>query len=90
MLGDSQAGTCIVTLVERNASYVVIGKLARRAAADLNARLEALVRRQPHAVRTMTADIGTEFHSDKALEARVRAAQYRLRHTASLMAARFQ
>ena len=79
-----------MTLVERKTGFVVIGKLARRAAADLNARLEALVRRQPHAVRTMTADIGTEFHGDKALEARVRAAQDRLRHTASLMGARFQ
>jgi len=29
------------------------------------------VRRQPRRVRTITADNGTEFHSDKALEARV-------------------
>ena len=72
VLGDSQAGACIVTLVERKVGYVVIGKLARRAAAELNTRLEALVRRQPRrAVRTITADNGTEFHSYKALEARV-------------------
>lgn len=67
VLGDSQGGACIVTLVERRTGC----KLARRAAADLNARLEALVRRQPHAVRTLTADNGTEFHSYTAFEARV-------------------
>ncbi len=71
VLGDSQAGACIVTLVERKTGYLVIGKLARRTAANLNARLEALVRRQPHAVRTITADNGTEFHSYKAIEALV-------------------
>jgi transposase, IS30 family len=59
-----------VTLVEQRAGYVAIGKLARRTAADLNGRLEALVRRQPHAVRTITTDNGTAFHSYKALEAR--------------------
>ena len=71
VLGDSQAGACIVTVVERRTGYVVIGKLVRRTAANLNARLEALVRRQPRAVRTITADNGTEFHSYKAFEARV-------------------
>ena len=70
MLGDSQAGACIVTLVERKTGYVAIGKLARRTAANLNARLEARVRRQPHPVRTITADNGTECHSYKAFEAR--------------------
>ena len=57
--------------VERKPGDVVIGKLTRRATADLNARLDVLVRRQPHAVRTITADNRTEFHSDKALEARL-------------------
>ncbi len=71
VLGDSQAGACIVTLVERKTGDVVIGNLARRTAATLNARLEALVRRQPRTVRTITADNGTEFHSYNAVEARV-------------------
>ena len=71
VLGDSQAGACLVTLVERKVGYVVIGKLLRRTAANLNARLEALVRRDPGAVRTITADNGTEFHSYKVLEARL-------------------
>jgi transposase, IS30 family len=60
-----------VTLVERKTAYVVIGKLARRTARKLNLRLAALVRRQPHAARTITADNGTEFHSYRAFEARV-------------------
>ena len=51
--------------------YVVIGKLKRRAAADLNTRLERLVRRHPSRVRTCAADDGTELHSDKLLEARL-------------------
>ena len=71
VLGDSQGGACIVTLLERKTGFVVIGQLQRRATAELNARLELLVRRQLHVVRTITADNGTEFHSYKALEARV-------------------
>jgi IS30 family transposase len=76
VLGNSQGGACIVTLVERKTGFVVIGKLERRAAADLNARLQALIRRQRQPVRTITADNGTEFHSYKALEARVPAKFY--------------
>ena len=75
-MGNSQGGACIVTLVERTTGYVVIGKLERRAAADVNARLEALIRRQTRPVRTITADNGTEFHSYKALEERVPAKFY--------------
>ena len=76
VLGDSQGGACIVTLVERKTGYVVIGKLERRTAAELNARLEALVLRQARPVRTITADNGTEFHSYKAFEERVTAKFY--------------
>jgi IS30 family transposase len=76
VLGNSQAGACIVTLVERKCGYTVIGKLERRAAVELNARLEALIRRQQRPVRTITADNGTEFHSYKALETRVPAKFY--------------
>ena len=47
----------------------MIGKLARRATAGLTARLEVLVRRQPHLVRTISAHDGTKFHSYKAVEA---------------------
>ena len=76
VLGNSQGGACIVTLVERKTGYVVIGKLERRAAADLNARLEALMQRQARPVRTIPADNGTEFHSDRDLERRVTARFY--------------
>ena len=76
VLGNSQGGACIVTLVERKTGYVVIGKLERRAAAELNARLEALIHREARPVRTITADNGTEFHSYKALEQRVTAKFY--------------
>ena len=75
-MGNRQGGACIVTLVKRKTGYVVIGKLERRAAADVNARLEALMRRQTRPVRTITADNGTEFHSDQALEERVPAKVY--------------
>ena len=64
-------GACIVTLDERRSGDVVIDKLARRAAGDLHARPEAMVRRQPHTVRTITADTGTEFPSDTPFESRV-------------------
>ena len=60
--------TCYEAL---GAGYVVIGKPARRAAADLHARLEALVRLQPRTVRTITADNGTECHGYTAFQARV-------------------
>lgn len=76
VLGNSPSGTCIVTLVERKCGYTVIGKLERRTAAELNARLEALIHRERRPVRTITADNGTEFHSYKALEARVPARFY--------------
>lgn len=76
VLGNSQGGACIVTLVERKTGFVVIGKLERHTAADLNARLEAMIARQRRPVRTITADNGTEFHSYKALEQRVAAKFY--------------
>ena len=76
VLGNSQGGACIVTLVERKTGYVVIGKLDRRATAELNARLEVLVHRERRPVRTITADNGTEFHSYKALETRIPAKFY--------------
>lgn len=71
VLGSSQGGACILTMVERVTGFVVIGKLERRATADLNARLEALIRREGRPVRTITADNGTEFHSYKAVERRL-------------------
>jgi len=68
VLGDSQAGACIVTLVERKSGFTAIGVVARRAGAEVNHRLRQLIEVQPRPVRTITVDNGTEFHSYKALE----------------------
>jgi transposase, IS30 family len=68
MLGDSQAGRCVLSLVERKTGYVLLGKLGRRTSAQVNQRARPLIRRQPHAVQTITVDNGTEFHQYAALE----------------------
>jgi len=68
VLGDGQATPCIVTLVERKTGYVVIGQLSNRTTAALNRRAIQLIRAQPHAVLTITADNGTEFHGYAAIE----------------------
>lgn len=68
VLGNTQHGACIVTLVERKSGFTAIGVLARRAAPEVNARLRQLITAQPRRVRTLTLDNGTEFHSYKALE----------------------
>jgi IS30 family transposase len=59
---------CILSLVERKTGYVVIGKLRARTTAEVNRRARRLIRAQPHPVRTITADNGTEFHAYAALE----------------------
>ena len=69
VLGKTQHGACIVTMVERKSSYTAIGLLRKRAAPEVNARLRQLINAQPRRVRTLTLDNGTEFHSYKALEA---------------------
>ena len=59
---------CILSMVERKTSYVLIGKLLARTTAEVNRRATQLIRRQRRAVRTITADNGTEFHAYAALE----------------------
>lgn len=76
VLGNSQSGACIVTLVERKSGFTAIGLVARRAGTEVNARLQQLIEGQPRPVRTITVDNGTEFHSYKALEQRVDARFY--------------
>ncbi len=76
MLGAGQAGPCILTLVERKTGYVAIGKLHARTTADVNQRATQLIRRQHRAVRTITADNGTEFHGYAAIEHATRARFY--------------
>jgi IS30 family transposase len=69
VLGNTQHGACVVTMVERKSGFVAIGLLAQRTAANTNARLRQLIEAQPRPVRTLTLDNGTEFHSYKKLEA---------------------
>jgi IS30 family transposase len=68
MLGDSQAGPCVLSLVERKTGYLALGPLRRRTSAQVNQRARRLIRRQPHPVQTITVDNGTEFHEYAALE----------------------
>ena len=66
--GASQAEPCVLSLVERKTGYLVLGQLARRATAAVNHRAQTLIHAQPHPVRTITVDNGTEFHDPAALE----------------------
>lgn len=68
MLGDSQAGPCVLSLVERKTGYLLLGQLRRRTSAFVNQRARQLIARQPQPVRTITVDNGTEFHEYAALE----------------------
>lgn len=68
ILGAGQSGPCVLSLVERKTGYVVLGKLRKRTAAEVNQRATRLIRRQQRPVRTITADNGTEFHSYAAIE----------------------
>ncbi len=59
---------CILSLVERKTGYVIIGQLRARTTAAVNRRATQLIRAQPHPVRTITADNGTEFHDYPVIE----------------------
>jgi len=59
---------CIVTLVERQSKYVIIGKLRARTADELNRKVIAFIQREQPTARTITADNGTEFHSYTTIE----------------------
>ena len=76
MLGNTQHGACILTMVERKSGYTAIGLLPRRAAPAVTHRLPQLVARQPRPVHSITVDNGTEFHSYRHLEARFAARFY--------------
>ncbi len=68
MLGASQAGACVLSLVERKTGFVALGKLPRRAAPEVNRRARHLIGIQPRPVHTITVDNGTEFHSYRVIE----------------------
>jgi IS30 family transposase len=68
MLGAGQAGACVLSLVERKSGYLLLGQLRQRVSAAVNARARQLITAQPHPVRTITVDNGTEFHEYAKLE----------------------
>ena len=68
MLGASQAGPCVLSLVERKTGYLLLGQLRQRTSAAVNPRAQQLITAQPHLVRTITVDNGTEFHDYARLE----------------------
>lgn len=68
MLGASQAGPCVLSLVERKTGYLLLGQLRQHTSAAVNQRAQRLIAAQPHPVRTITVDNGTEFHEYAALE----------------------
>jgi transposase, IS30 family len=68
MLGASQAGPCVLSLVERKTGYLLLGQLCQRTSAAVNHRAQQLITAQPHPVRTITVDNGTEFHAYARLE----------------------
>src|SRR5438874_1646241 len=68
MLGAGQAGPCVLSLVERKTGYLVLGKLRQRTSGEVNRRAQSLIQMQPHPVRTITVDNGTEFHEYAQLE----------------------
>jgi IS30 family transposase len=67
--GTSRA--CLVTAVERATGYALIGKLESCTTEALVARLTDLLQNQPHPVRTITADNGSEMTGYRYLEQRL-------------------
>ena len=59
---------CVVTAVERKSGLVRIGKLAGATADATLRRLVALLKDEPHPLRSLTSDNGTEFHAYKQIE----------------------
>ena len=68
VLGASQAGPCVLSLVERKIGYLVLGQLRQRTTAEVNRRATPLLQAQAPPVRTITVDNGTEFHGYAAIE----------------------
>lgn len=66
IMGPSRA--CLVTAVERATGYAVIGKLEACTVEALIARVTQLLQDQPHPVRTITCDNGSEMTGYLVLE----------------------
>jgi transposase, IS30 family len=62
---------CVVTVVERKSGLTRIGKLPTASGKDTLERTTEIMAGEPHPIRTITADNGTEFHIYKELEGRL-------------------
>lgn len=63
-----RGSACVLTAVEHKSGLIRIGKLPRATARHTAARAVQLLRGEPHPVRTITADNGTEFHGYRDIE----------------------
>src|SRR5207249_5719125 len=68
VLGAGQARACVLSMVERKTGYLLLGQLRQRTSAAVNQRAHRLIASQPHPVRSITVDNGTEFHEYAQLE----------------------
>jgi len=59
---------CIVTLVERQSGFTLIGKLKARTKEQTNLRTLQLIRKHADCFKSITADNGTEFHDYELVE----------------------
>jgi transposase, IS30 family len=59
---------CIMTLVDRKAGYVFIGKLPNRSVRATNRCATRIINNTARRTRTITLDNGTEFHGYKKIE----------------------
>jgi transposase, IS30 family len=82
-LGDWEIDTvhgrgkpAVVTVVERKSGLVRIGQIPRVGAQETLRRTTSILRQEPHRIRTITADNGSEFHMYKTLERRLRTRIY--------------
>ena len=70
--GDTMVSTrskhCLLTLVERLAGCVLIGKLPARTVAAVNRLLTKFIHEKPALFKSITLDNGTEFHGYQEVE----------------------
>lgn len=59
---------CVLTMVDRKTGYLIMRKLRERTTAEVNNALRTVLRREKWAIKTITADNGTEFHQYKKIE----------------------
>jgi IS30 family transposase len=68
VMGRHASNHCLLSLVERKAGYVIIGKLRNRQKEVVTKRAIALIRKHRGWFKSITADNGTEFHDYKKIE----------------------